>query len=132
MRFIFDDLPQDSSGSVRIGFDMMGPGKVWIDEVQIYDRWLDEKDLKAMTQIFASVGPMMRQQENFDQVRRFLNGYWPLFLREYFDESLPVVGQQEQINSNIMLQPAQSKNPIRSSMRRRFRRMVSPGIFQFR
>lgn len=128
----FDDLPQDSSGSVRIGFDMMGPGKVWIDEVQIYDRWLDEKDLKAMTQIFASVGPMMRQQENFDQVRRFLNGYWPLFLREYFDESLPVVGQQEQINSNIMLQPAQSKNPIRSSMRRRFRRMVSPGIFQFR
>jgi hypothetical protein len=123
----FDDLPQDLSSSIRIGFDMMGAGKVWIDDVQVYDRWLDEKDLKAMTQIFASVGPMIRQPEKLEQCRQVLKGYWPLFLQEYFDESS---SKTDAGDSASNVEPV--KNPVRSSMRKRFRRFVAPGIFQFR
>ena len=128
----FDDLPQESVSSMRIGFDMMGPGQVLIDEVQVYDRWLDEKDLKAMTQIFASVGPMMKQQEKLEQCRQILNSYWPQFLKEYFDENSTAISENVQSDPNAISESSQNKNMIRSSMRKRFRRFVSPGIFQFR
>ena len=122
----FSDLPLETLTEVRVGFDLMGAGEVQIDRVELFDRWMDESDLKALTQIFASIGPLLDQPEKMEQCRQILNGYWPQFLREYVDESAASVDQQPEGYANG--QPPK----IRSSMRRRFRRFVSPGIFQFR
>ena len=122
----FDDLPQELEG-IRIGFDMMGKGTVSIDNVQLYDRWLDENDQKTMTQLFASVGPSLQQPIKLERCRQMLNSYWPTFLREHLGEDT----QPETVNSGFINE--QTQLPAnRSTMRRRFRRFVSPKIFQFR
>ncbi|MEM9410744.1 MAG: hypothetical protein AAGA30_06495, partial [Planctomycetota bacterium] len=126
----FDDLPQIESGvGLRVGFDLMGQGEFYVDQVEIFDRWMDENDLKTLTQMVASIGPLIQQPVKMEQCRKILEGYWPMFLKEY-------VG-----NSTVVTNPSGNKDPtaaesrattIRSSMRRRWRRLVSPGIFQFR
>jgi hypothetical protein len=102
---------------------MMGQGSVWIDRIEVFDRWLDENDVKAMTQLLASIGPLIQQPEKMERCRQILNDYWPTFLREYFpDDDARVTS-----GTSADFEPA-----ARSTMRQRFRRFVSPGIFQFR
>ncbi len=82
----FDDLPIQGIDDLRIGFDLMGPGQVWIDNVEVYDRWFDSNDTKAITQLLATAGLLLSDPENIDQCRKILNGYWPRFLDEYFPD----------------------------------------------
>ncbi len=80
----FDDLPLEDLDRFRIGFDLMGPGQVSIDQVQIYDRWFDENDSKAMTQLLATASALLESPATYDRARRLLDGYWPRFLDEHF------------------------------------------------
>ena len=81
----FDDLPIDGLSDVRVGFDLMGPGEVLIDNVQVYDRWFDENDAKAITQMLASTGTLLSKPETIDTCRRVLEGYWVQFLDLYIE-----------------------------------------------
>jgi len=81
----FDDLPADGLSNVRVGFDLMGPGSVNIDHVQVFDRWFDENDAKAITQILASTGPLLSNQETFESCRQLLSGYWTRFLDRHVE-----------------------------------------------
>ena len=88
MQFIFDDLPIDGLTDVRVGFDLMGPGEVLIDNIQLYDRWFDENDAKAITQMLASTGPLLSKPETIDSCRRLLESYWIRFLDRYADSDV--------------------------------------------
>lgn len=79
----FDDLPVGTLANLRVGFDLMGAGQVDIDNVEVFDRWFDENDAKAITQMLASTGPLLSRPESFDSCRRLLEGYWAKFLDEY-------------------------------------------------
>lgn len=131
----FDDLPVDGLSNIRIGFDLMGPGEVNIDNVQVFDRWFDENDAKAMTQMLASTGPLLSRHESFDRCRRLLEGYWPRFLDHFIDsddvitvkEAEPVqVGNAatndlQLINGSV----GGEKENRKSQLFRRFRRVPS-------
>ena len=93
----FDDIPVSGLSNVRIGFDLMGPGQVNIDCVEVFDRWFDENDSKAITQILASTGPLLANQETFDSCRRLLSSYWPQFLDRYAANEPAPVPQQSMI-----------------------------------
>ena len=80
----FDDLPVERISDLRIGFDLMGPGQVQLDQVEVYDRWFDENDAKAITQRIASCGPLLGNPATFENCRRLLKGYWLRFLDENF------------------------------------------------
>ena len=79
----FDDLP-DQLSDLRIGFDVVGDGVVHIAKVRLYDRWFDEKDARAITQLLASADIMSLQPTRLDRCRRLLEEYWAVFLNEYF------------------------------------------------
>ena len=81
----FDDLPTDGLRDLRIGFDLMGQGTVWIDNVAVHDRWFDGNDAKAITQLLASAAPLMENPHSFESCRRILESYWPQFLDYYID-----------------------------------------------
>ncbi len=119
----FDDLPLGLV-DLRIGFDMMGAGTVWIDQCEVYDRWFDENDVKAMTQLLASAGLLLERPGNIEQCRQILTGYWPTFLREYYSD--------DAVADAVTQQPQDSPFVRTSSIKQRFRRLVPPRIFQFR
>lgn len=81
----FDDLPADRIRELRIGFDLMGEGSVRIDNVAVRDRWFDENDAKAMTQMLAGAVPLVDQPGSYESCRRILESYWPRFLDRYIE-----------------------------------------------
>lgn len=81
----FDDLPVDDIRDLRIGFDLMGEGTVWIDNIAVRDRWFDENDAKAMTQLLAGAVPLVDQPGSYESCRRILESYWPRFLDDYIE-----------------------------------------------
>ena len=103
----FDDLPTEGLRDLRIGFDLMGQGTVWIDDVAVHDRWFDGNDVKAITQLLAGAAPLMETPHSFESCRRILESYWPQFLDYYIDiepakAPLPetIAKENEQIESN--------------------------------
>ena len=85
----FDDLPLQDSGALQVGFDLMGIGQVDIDQVRVFDRWLDAQDSRSLTQLLALAGFQLTNKQNIDRCRRILNGYWPQFLEEFFPDEQP-------------------------------------------
>ena len=114
----FDDLPIEDVGNLRIGFDMMGPGKIWIDQCEVYDRWFDENDTQAMTQLLAGAGLILEQQGDLEACRQILAGYWPTFLREHFSEEAVARSKAR----NVARQSNQP-NERTSSIKQRLRRL---------
>ena len=81
----FNDLPTVELRDLRIGFDLMDKGTVWIDNVSVHDRWFDGNDAKAMTQLLAGAAPLMDNPSSFEGCRRVLESYWPRFLDEHIE-----------------------------------------------
>ncbi len=81
----FNDLPNGELRDLRIGFDLMDKGTVWIDNVSVHDRWFDGNDAKAMTQLLAGAAPLMDNPSSFEGCRRVLESYWPRFLDEHIE-----------------------------------------------
>lgn len=119
----FDDLPIEEVGNVRIGFDMMGEGTVWIDECEVYDRWFDENDTKALTQLLASAGLILEQHGDVQRSHQILTSYWPTFLREHFSQSAT--------EQNIARQ-AKPAGERTSSFKRRLRRLRPNRVLPYR
>ena len=90
----FDDLPLDMS-NVRIGFDLMAKGQISIDQVEVFDRWFDENDSVAMTQLLAGAGSQLQNETSIDGGRRVLESYWVQFLDQYAGKEEQVVEVEE-------------------------------------
>ena len=124
----FNDLPTGELRDLRIGFDLMGKGTVWIDNVSVHDRWFDGNDAKAMTQLLAGAAPLMDNPSSFESCRRVLESYWPRFLDEYIeiesaawnpDATLAVEeGNPSANNNKNIFQRVKSRSP---SLLRRWR-----------
>ena len=125
----FDDLPVDGLDNIRIGFDLMGPGNVSIDNVEVFDRWFDENDAKAITQLLASSGPLLSNPKTFDSCRRLLESYWPSFL-DQFIELNETVADRVNLKNSVQSSPRDSLTiPTQETSRksqkfRRFRNLV--------
>lgn len=81
--FIFhiDDLPTSGLTDLRVGFDLMGEGEVWIDEVRIYDRWFNPNtEVVELMKRIAVADRMVTEQNRVLAGARFLESYWPQFL----------------------------------------------------
>ncbi len=86
----FDDLPLSAVGKVQVRFDLMSQGQVEIDNVRLFDRWMDAQDIKALTQLLALAGFQLTEKNNLGRCREILNGYWPRFLEQFFPDEGPL------------------------------------------
>lgn len=129
----FDDLPVQEMTQVRVGFDLMGPGQVSIDGVEVYDRWFDKNDAKAINQMLASTGPLLSNKATFDQCRRLLESYWLKFLNTHIEDSISEVDESSvpQADTNFSrsassenIESWESESKAKLPMFRRFRNLV--------
>jgi hypothetical protein len=74
------DLPTSGLTDLRVGFDLMSAGEVWIDDVQVQDLWLEQREADELL-IRASTASLQARQGGLQDCRLFLDGYWPSFLR---------------------------------------------------
>ena len=93
----FDGLPVDGLSDVRIGFDLMGRGRVWIDQVQVFDRWFDHDEAKVLMQLLSLAGYQL-DQGDVNGCRKVLEGYWPRFLKQHLGDPSALPPQEREAN----------------------------------
>jgi len=76
------DLPVEGMTGLRVGFDLMGPGEVWVDEVRVYDKWFLENERDELM-ILSAVAASSLNKGKIRDCHRILTGYWPQFLMQY-------------------------------------------------
>ena len=76
-----DDLPVNGLTDLQIGFDLMGPGQVWIDQVQVFDMWFLKNERDELMIKFGLAKRALSKGE-ITNCLRVLSGYWSKFLSQ--------------------------------------------------
>lgn len=126
--FHVNDLPIGLT-DLRVGFDLMDKGRVWIDDVELFDRWFreDEQD-KLVLQMQIAKYQLSEQGETLE-CQQFLDSYWPQFLRCH----VPLNNAEQQVDNPTRTANRQADPPTRSSrsVLDRMRGLVPIKVFPF-
>ena len=99
------EIPDYRDQDLRIGFDLMGPGEVWVDDVQILDTWFSRTELGQLEKDLALARFQLEQGRVLD-CQGFLDSYWPRFFKTY----VPLVPALQPVRRNppmdVMERPA--------------------------
>ncbi len=87
-----DDLPARGLSDLRVALDLMGPGEVWIDDVQVFDLWFDKNERNELVKKFAVANLYLGQGEVVE-CHQVLRGYWAEFLRRYVPVEEPQLAE---------------------------------------
>jgi len=94
-RFPLTDLPLSGLTDLRVGFDLMDEGEVWIDSVEVYDLWFEDNERDELLKYIAAADFQLSAGQVGD-CHRFLQSYWPRYLRQFVKlEESPLVGPAE-------------------------------------
>jgi len=80
--FQVDDLPTEGLSQLRVGFDLMGPGEVWIDDVEVYDLSFSRSEITVLQRRFKAAEFDLKDAA-YASCLRHLDGYWGQFLRQH-------------------------------------------------
>jgi hypothetical protein len=80
-QFIFtvDDLPPDVPPQLRFRVDLLGPGEVWLDDVQLFDLVFNETEKIQLSKTIALADFQLNHGRLGDCLYE-LEGYWPRLL----------------------------------------------------
>ncbi|GIW92324.1 MAG: hypothetical protein KatS3mg110_0365 [Pirellulaceae bacterium] len=81
--FPFDNLPVGQLDQIHVGFDLIGEGEVWIDEVQLFDMWIRRDERNALLIASGIAYKNLEQFMNVTDSLHFLESYWPQLLLQY-------------------------------------------------
>ena len=81
-RFVLQvtDLPSDPNESLRLRFDMLGPGVVEIDELEVYDLVFNQEQQNELHGVLNEMESELADGATARVLSR-LEGYWPRFLQ---------------------------------------------------
>lgn len=77
-----DDLPAQGVSDLRIRFDLLGAGEVWIDDVQVYDLSFSDAERLELSKLVALAADK-RGNGQYSGCLQLLDSYWPQFLVEH-------------------------------------------------
>lgn len=77
--FQVDDLPLEGLTQLQVRFDLLGPGEVWVDDVQLYDLSFSGNELRELYRLIYRANVTLEDGQVSDCLR-LLGGYWPRFL----------------------------------------------------
>ncbi len=78
-----DDLPQAGLSDFRVGFDLVGGGTVWIDDVKVYDRMFEKNEQDELLKRIAYSKILLIEEGDVAQCQQFLESFWAQFLLEH-------------------------------------------------
>ncbi len=77
-----DHIPGEGLEFLRVGFELRGPGGMWVDDVEVSTRWASRDEQRALAASAASALHAWEQQE-YGPSYRFLNGYWTRYVQRH-------------------------------------------------
>ena len=89
-----DDLPTQGLESLRVRLDLLGPGKVCVDEVRVYDLAFDEAQRVQLSKMLALIDHQLNAGDLGASVIE-LDGHWPRFLEAHIDEQAVAIAAEE-------------------------------------
>jgi hypothetical protein len=113
-----DDLPTEEVESLRVRFDLLGPGNVQIDEVRVYDLAFDESQRAEIAKALARIDHRFKAGDVGGAIID-LEGHWPSFL-EAFVSDAAVASRQRAAEPQTAVAPSPPDEP-RQGMLDRFR-----------
>lgn len=122
--FQVDDLPLEGLTQTQVRFDLLGPGEVWIDDVQVHHLYFSKKERGELSKLIA-LAEVKLQQGQLNDCLRLLEGYWPRFLETQVvvpavasDNSTQIADEKGAEHDAAAKSPA---HPDRSSLLERLR-----------
>jgi hypothetical protein len=100
------NLP-DGLTDLRVGFDLMGEGEVWIDQVEVYDLFFDEAERNNLIKSIGIAGVQLGAKR-WPDCQQFLDDYWPRFLKLHVPLPAPAVAAP---SKSTATPPATSASP---------------------
>lgn len=82
--FQVDDLPAEGVEQMRVRFDLMGTGTVWIDDVRLYHLKFEKNERVELSKILESARRALNAGDVSDCLR-LLETYWPRFLAQHVE-----------------------------------------------
>jgi hypothetical protein len=113
--FQVDDLPTSDFTDLRVGFDLMGAGEVWIDDVQVFDLYFHEHEQNELLKTIA-LADLHLGQGRVGDCQRLLDGYWPRFLAEHVQ---PVANPAPVKVSTAPKAPPEDSEPANKTVKER-------------
>ena len=77
--FFVDNLPLEGLSDIQAGVRLLGPGEVWVDDVELRHLEFTADELRQLSRMLSSVETKLDTNEISDCLR-MLEGYWPHFL----------------------------------------------------
>ena len=81
-----DDLPVATLESMRVRFDLLGPGRAEIDDVRVFDLAFDESQRVQLTRAISLLDRDWKEGL-FAACIAGLEGYWPSFLESFVTDA---------------------------------------------
>ena len=131
---LISDLPVRELLNVRVGFDLMGAGEVWIDDVRVYDSWLPKNERDELM-IMRGLAARALSAGQVTECRRILSGYWPQFLMEHVAVDEPrVAAAMDDVPRDVRaFPPPQPKSdPENASMLEKVKRRIPGKMLPFK
>jgi hypothetical protein len=97
-RFVLqvNDVPASTGESLRVRFDMLGPGQVDIDQVEIFDIVIDEARREQIGRMLERIDRQLAAGSVAD-VAGELAAYWPRFLLEGVSDETVEAAERRQL-----------------------------------
>jgi hypothetical protein len=112
-----DDLPADRVESLRVRFDLLGPGGVEIDDVRVFDLAFDAEQRGRLAKQVARIDHRFKQGD-VGAALVALEDHWPTFLETFIDDAaVATVARQAAPEAR----PAEPEAPPRQGMLDRLR-----------
>ena len=111
-----DDLPDSGLEQLRVRFDLMAAGTVWVDDVKLYDLGLTADEQTQLSKIIASADYQLREGRPGDCLRT-LNQFWPRYLLEFVPPPQPRVARNPPPPTTPPPQSPRSQSPRSQSPR---------------
>ncbi|MEX2112951.1 MAG: hypothetical protein WD845_07180 [Pirellulales bacterium] len=77
--FPVDDVPSEGLSTLRVRFDLVSAGELWIDDVQIFDLPFNPSERLELSKLI-SLASVKLEAGQLADCARLLEGYWPQFL----------------------------------------------------
>jgi hypothetical protein len=105
-----EDIPVGEIVQLRLRFDLVGAGEVWIDSVEIYDLAFTPEERVQLDKLLALLA-FQAQAGRWAECARELDGYWPRFLLSVVPQSEPHFANEPRNQNTLPRREKQAARP---------------------